>query len=194
MESTDERTRDILEIREHLAKEAERYETALEYTRRNIAILDSLLIKSSFTRASDIKRGPDEPPREDAAPEEPAADDAETDGAIPIMADSETVAHARVTPDEVSVAIADGVRLTADTPPLRTFFVERIIAGMRAKDDARAKSGEIDADSVITCDIREDAGAIREIVVRNYRDKPRADEIVASVSWSLARMVENSAG
>lgn len=200
MDAGDGRMREILEIREYLAKKAEEHEAELEHIRRNIAILDSMLKKSSFARASDLKRG---------APEVAGAPGQEGDvggdvdaaaleggqaegGATPIMAGGAAVAHATVTADEVTVRIADGVRLTADTPPWRTFFLEKIIGGMGKKDEARAAAGEIGAAEAIACEVREEGGAIREIVIRNYRDGERAEEIVGSVSWTIARMVENS--
>ena len=201
MDAGDERMREILEIREHLAKKAEGHEAELEHIRRNIAILDSMLKKSSFARASELKRGEPEAaaaPRENDAAQ--GADvgsregDAPDGGATPIMAGDATVAHATVTPEEVRIRIAEGVRLTADTPPWKTFFLERILGGMRKKDEARVAAGEIGADSAIACDVREDGGAIHEIVVRNCHDAGRAEEIVSSVSWVIARMVENSEG
>jgi len=202
MDAGDERMREILEIREHLAKKAEEHEAELEHIRRNIAILDSMLKKSSFARASELKRrGPEEDaaaPREGGGAQRARAAPREGEepggGATPIMAGDVAVAHATVTPEEVRVSIADGVRLTADTPPWKTFFLERILGGMRKKDEARVAAGEIGADSAIACDVREDGGAIREIVVRNCHGAERADEVVNSVSWAIARMVENSEG
>lgn len=202
MDAGDDRMREILEIREHLAKKAEEHEAELEYIRRNIAILDSLLKRSSFARASELSRGAPEAAgeaRQDGgaardAPADPADGGPAGGGATPIVAGEATVAHATVTAGEVTIRIADGVRLTADTPPWRTFFLEKILGGMRKKDEARADAGELDPASVMAYDVREDSGAIREIVVRNYRDGGRAEEIVGSVSWTIARMVENSEG
>lgn len=202
VDAGDDRMREILELKEHLSKKAEEHETELEYIRRLIAILDSMLKKSSFSRASELKRSaPGDAGT--AGQGEDAAQDADAaameggqagDGATPIMAGDAAVAHATVSAGEVRVCIADGVRLTADTPPWRTFFLEKIVGGMRKKDEARAAAGEIGAAEAIACDVREEGGAIREIVVRNYRDGERAEEIVGSVSWVIARMVENSEG
>lgn len=200
MDAGDERMREILELKEHLSKKAEEHEVELEYIRRTIAILDSMLKKSSFARASELKRSAPEGAGEAGqggeaphdAPEDPPDGGGADGGATPITAGEETVAHATVTAGEVRVRVADGVRLTADTPPWRTFFLEKIIGGMRKKDEARAAAGEIGAAEAIACDVREEAGEIREIVVRNYRDGERAEEIVGSVSWTIARMVENS--
>jgi len=202
MDAGDERMREILELKEHLAKKAEEHEVELEYIRRTIAVLDSMLKKSSFARASELKRAA---PGDAAAPSQEGDVGEDVDGAAleagqagggatPIIAGEATVAHATVTAGEVRIRVADGVRLTADTPPWRTFFLEKIVGGMRKKDEARAAAGELDAASAIACDVSEEGGEIREIVVRNYRDGERAEEIVGSVSWTIARMVENSKG
>lgn len=199
MAPDDSRTRDILEIRDQLARKAEECETELEYLRRNIAVLDSVIKKSSFTRASDIEI-PDSPPAGagDAGPAEPAAPQAAEPqpaappGSRPMTAGSRTLGHAIVEAGQLRMILGDGVDLSPDTPPLKTFFVGRIIGGMRAKDEAGVQSGELGGDSVIECSINADAGRIRDIVVKNYRDQKRADEIISSASWSFARMLEKS--
>ena len=191
MKPEDGKMRDILDIKEHLARRAEECERELEYLRRNIAVLDSLIKKSSFTRASEMAiRQVPEQDHESASPE-PVVEPTNT---IPITANSRSLAHAIVTPDELRVVIGDGIDLAPDTPPLKTFFVDRIIGGMRAKDVVSAQAGSVSRDSIIACSINEDAGRIQNITISNYRDKDRADEIINSVSWTLARMVENSPG
>ena len=33
---------------------------------------------------------------------------------------------------------------------------------------------------------------LREIIIKNYRQKERVDEIINTATWSLTRMMENS--
>ena len=40
--------------------------------------------------------------------------------------------------------------------------------------------------------INKNGSAIREIIIKNYRQKERIDEIINTATWSLTRMVENS--
>lgn len=183
---SEDQLRDILEKKAQLTRKVEEHEAELEHIHRNIAELDSIIKKSSFTRASELEPSTAPPPITEL-------DDAPSTDSRPIRVDSKTVAQAIVTPDELKIIINDDVTITSDTPPLKIFFVDRIIGGMRSKDEASAQNGQIESDSVIECAINEDDKCIRDITIRNYRDKERADEIISSVSWSLARMMENSA-
>lgn len=190
VESNDNQMRDILATKEYLMHKAEEYQTELDHIQRCIEIVDSVIKKSSFTRASALSQSPRPKTDEQTTPlDEPTAHVGAD--SQPIMINSQTVAHATLLPDELKITISDNVKITSDTPPLKTFFVDRIIGEMRSKDEARAQNGQLSRDSVITCTINEDE-QIRDITVRNYRDKERADEIIKSISWSLGRMVENS--
>ena len=98
----------------------------------------------------------------------------------------------QVTPDQVSIVLEDGIGLTPEIPPLKTFFIERIIGEMKKSDDVAVKDGKINQESVIDCIINKNGSAIREIIIKNYRQKERIDEIINTATWSLTRMVENS--
>ena len=63
---------------------------------------------------------------------------------------------------------------------------------MKKNDDNDVKNGKINEDSVIDCIINKNGSAIREIIIKNYRQKERLDEIINTATWSLARMVENT--
>ena len=94
---------------------------------------------------------------------------------------------------EVSIILDDDVTLDPDTPPLKTFFVDRIIGEMKKKDIEQVESGEIKKDDIINCVINDNGSRIREIIIKNYRQEERVDEIINTATWSLTRMIENSA-
>ena len=106
--------------------------------------------------------------------------------------DGGVIANAFVTPDQVSIVLEDGIGLTPEIPPLKTFFIERIIGEMKKSDNAAVKDGRINQESVIDCIINKNGSSIREIIIKNYRQKERIDEIINTATWSLTRMVENS--
>jgi hypothetical protein len=63
---------------------------------------------------------------------------------------------------------------------------------MKKTDSIDVKNGKIDENSVIDCVINKNGPSIREIIIKNYRQKERLDEIINTATWSLTRMVENS--
>jgi hypothetical protein len=64
---------------------------------------------------------------------------------------------------------------------------------MKSKDDQEVESGKIAKSDVINCIINNNGSALREIIIKNYRQKERVDEIINTATWSLMRMIENSA-
>jgi len=64
---------------------------------------------------------------------------------------------------------------------------------MKKKDIEQVESGVIKKDDIINCVINDNGGRIREIIIKNYRQEERVDEIINTATWSLTRMTENSA-
>ena len=189
MENTDEQIRKILELKESIIEKMAKYQDEIEFLQKNLDVLDVVLKGSSFTKASalakNITKNESDILDESDIP-------AEVKKQIVDSKDGGVIANAFVTPDQVSIVLEDGVGLTPETPPLKTFFIERIIGEMKISDDAAVKDGKINEDSVIDCVINKNGSAIREIIIKNYRQKERVDEIINTATWSLARMVENS--
>ena len=55
-----------------------------------------------------------------------------------------------------------------------------------------AENGTINKDDIIDCMIKNNGSALREIIIKNYRQKERVDEIITTTTWSLRKMLENS--
>ena len=180
MKFSDEQTRDMLELKEDLTEKIIKYKEQIEKLEKNISVLDTILKQSSFTKASDLTRNA------------PKTIKQERKIAITKSSDGTTIANAFVTNDEVSIILEDNVTLDPDTPPLKTFFVDRIIGEMKEKDIKQVESGVIKKDDVISCIINNNGSKIREILIKNYRQEERVDEIINTATWSLTRMIENS--
>jgi len=158
-----------------------KYKEQIEKLEKNISVLDTILKQSSFTKASDLTRNA------------PKTIKQERKIAITKSSDGTIIANAFVTNDEVSIILEDNVTLDPETPPLKTFFVDRIIGEMKKKDIEQVESGVIKKDDIINCVINDNGSRIREIIIKNYRQEERIDEIINTATWSLTRMIENSA-
>ena len=181
MKFSDEQIRDMLELKEELTEKIIKYREQIEKLERNISILDTILKQSSFTKASELTRNAAKAIKQ------------ERKVAITKNSDGTTIANAFVTNDEVSIVLEDNVTLDPETPPLKSFFIDRIIGEMKKKDIQQVESGKIKKDDVINCIINNSGSKIREIIIKNYRQKERVDEIINTATWSLTRMIENSA-
>ena len=181
MKFSDEQIRDMLELKEELSEKIIKYKEQIEKLERNISVLDTILKQSSFTKASELTRNAAKVIKQ------------ERKVAITKNSDGTTIANAFVTNDEVSIVLEDNVTLDPETPPLKSFFIDRIIGEMKKKDIQQVESGKIKKDDVINCIINNSGSKIREIIIKNYRQKERVDEIINTATWSLTRMIENSA-
>ena len=191
MQNTDEQIRKMLELKETIIEKMSKYQDEIDFLQKNLEVLDVVLKGSSFTKASALAKNTtieEEPDILDTHEE----DSLEVKKQIIDSKDGEVIANAFVTPDQVSIVLEDGIGLTPEIPPLKTFFIERIIGEMKKSDDVAVKDGKINQESVIDCIINKNGSAIREIIIKNYRQKERIDEIINTATWSLTRMVENS--
>ena len=167
MKFSDEQIRDVLELKEDLSEKIIKYKEQIEKLEKNISVLDTILKQSSFTKASDLTRNA------------PKTIKQERKIAITKSSDGTTIANAFVTNNEVSIVLEDNV--------------DRIIGEMKKNDIRQVEDGKIKNHEVIDCIINDNGSKIREIVIKNYREKERVDEIINTATWSLTRMIENSA-
>ena len=196
MQYTDEQIQKMLELKESIIDKMTKHQDELDFLQKNLDVLDVVLKGSSFTKASSLPRSIKsdvEKPEEEKINVEPK-DKEEKPESIQIKKnkDGEVIANAFVTPEKISIILNEGIGLTDEIPPLRSFFIERIIGEMKKIDSTDVKNGKIDEDSVIDCIINKNGPAIREIIIKNYRQKERLDEIINTATWSLTRMLENS--
>tara|TARA_Y100001960_G_scaffold279736_1_gene312119 strand:- start:4703 stop:5272 length:570 start_codon:yes stop_codon:yes gene_type:complete len=187
MQYTDEQIQKILELKESIIDKMTKHQEELDFLEKNLEILDIILKGSSFTKASAI-------PMNEEKTQNTIIEKEVRPESIPIKKnkDGEVIANAFVTPEQVSIILNEGIGLTDEIPPLRSFFIERIIGEMKKTDSLDVKEGKIDQSSVIDCIINKNGPSIREIIIKNYRQKERLDEIINTATWSLTRMLENS--
>jgi len=191
MQYTDEQIQKMLELKESIIDKMAKHQDELDFLQKNLDVLDVVLKGSSFTKASSLPRSTEPVTKE---PEEEIEVKEEKSESIQIKKnkDGEVIANAFVTPEKISIILNEGIGLTDEIPPLRSFFIERIIGEMKKSDNTDVKNGKINEDSVIDCIINKNGPAIREIIIKNYRQKERLDEIINTATWSLTRMLENS--
>ena len=196
MQYTDEQIQKMLELKESIIDKMAKHQDELDFLQKNLDMLDVVLKGSSFTKASSLPSStkPDVQEPDEVKIDVKVEEKKEKPESIQIKKnkDGEVIANAFVTPEKISIILNEGIGLTDEIPPLRSFFIERIIGEMKKIDSTDVKNGKIDESSVIDCIINKNGPAIREIIIKNYRQKERLDEIINTATWSLTRMLENS--
>ena len=190
MKFTEEQIQDVVAMKDNLIKQIGKHQNAIETLEKNLTILDLVLKESSFTKASTFSTAK----TSELSTKIPTAFiEKSEESSIPITSgsDGKIIANAYITPDQVSIVLEGNMEINADTPPFKSFFIDRIIGEMKRKDAAEAENGKIQKDSVIDYIINKNGSDIREIIIKNYRQKERVNEIISTAGWSLTRMLEN---
>jgi len=184
MKFSEEQVKEIVTLRESLIEQVDKHHEGIEMLEKNITVIDSFLKNSSFTKASELEIKEEEKTEIKEVPVE---------NSIPIkrVNDGKIIANAYVTPEQVSIVLDNEIIINADTPPFKSFFLDRIIGEMKKKDFTEVENGKIQKESTIDYIINKNGTNIREIIIKNYRQKERVNELINTAGWSLTRMLEN---
>jgi hypothetical protein len=187
MKFSEEQVKEIVALRENMLQQIDKHQEGIEMIEKNITMLDEFLKDSSFTKASQLKTKIEPKMIKKAKEQKPV------EKSIPIKRgnDGEIIANAYVTPNQVSIILNEQIIINADTPPFKSFFLDRIIGEMKKKDFIEAENGNIQKESIIDYIINKNGTDIREIIIKNYREAQRVTELINTAGWSLTRMLEN---
>jgi hypothetical protein len=214
--------RNAAEIREWLIKQISDKQDEVEKLRTTLTLIDDLLKQGSFRAASslgssyalssiththDISRKISAPINQKRAttiasenPESFALERKETEGieskeirSLKRIKDNMLLANAEIFRNTVEVSPAKGVNLNVNTPPFKSFFLNRILEGMKIKDIEKVSHGQIKESESLNYQIEEDNnGLINRIVIKNYRENERLTEIFNTCTWVFTRMIEKT--
>jgi hypothetical protein len=109
------------------------------------------------------------------------------------LKDDLLIANAKILHNSVEIIPAKGIALNVNTPPFRSFFLNRILEGMKIKDTEKVSQNQIDESTSLDYNVEEDEnGIIKKIIISNYRDKDRLNEIFNTSTWVFTRMIEKT--
>ena len=216
---SEEDIRRAAEVREWLIKEVTNKKEELDKLRDTLSIVDSLLKKTSFITASSLESSgtnlkdkikteyesshKEEVPRSRLSLESTTkSKDADYDNhddsnqtvetrALKRVKDNLLISNAEYTSTYVRIPLVDDINLNINTPPFKSFFLNRILEGMRTKDKEKNQKGEINASEVIDYKVDSDQdGNLSSVTITNYREKERLNEIFNTATWVFSRMLE----
>ena len=187
MKFSEEQVKEIVSLKESLIEQIDRHQESIEMLEKNVTVLDLFLKDSSFTKASQLEI------KTVVSQDDSKSEVKPKENSIPIKRgnDGKIIANAYITPEQVSIILDNEIIINADTPPFKSFFLDRIIGEMKKKDSIEAENGKIQKESIIDYIINKNGSDIREIIIKNYRQKERVNELINTAGWSLTRMLEN---
>jgi len=205
------------EVREWLMKEVTNKKEELDKLRETLLIVDSILKKVSFITASNLessatnlkekivpefqlvneKRITNTEHGSNSAMKLTSTDNTRNDNQemeirpLKRAKDDLLISNAVYNSTYVTIPLANDIILNINTPPFKSFFINRILEGMKTKDREKFQKGEINESQIIEYKVETgEHGDIRSITVSNYRERERLNEIFNTATWVLTRMLE----
>lgn len=206
------------EVREWLVKEVTNKKEELDKLRNTLLIVDSLLKKTSFisalnleSPASNLKNRSTQEyqplhEEEDTTQQKPkinsvmksSSDEYRNDDTQGVeirplkrAKDNLLISNAEYTPTYVRIALVDDINLNINTPPFKTFFLNRILDGMKMKDREKVQKGKLIESEIIDYKVDNDEnGKINSVMISNYGESERLNEIFNTATWVFTRMLE----
>lgn len=214
---SDDDIKNAAEIREWLTKQILEKQDEIERIKITLSLIDSVLKQGSFKTAANLSLSKKFSPNEqkmgensikknynqdyqkynldDEEQEESRGHHVEETRQIKRLKDNMPIAQVYIYKNGVEIIPEEQLKISIDTPPFRSFFINRILQGMRTKDQEKIKQGQLSESDIISFDVitdDENKEILKKIQIRNYRDKERVNEIFNTVAWVLTRMIEKS--
>ncbi len=211
---SDDDIKNAAEIREWLTKQILEKQDEIEKIKITLSLIDSVLKQGSFKTAANLNFSKKFSPNEQKSEmnslkkipnqyyEKHSDDNEQTQSreqaveetrVIKRLKDNTPVARFHVTSEEIIIIPEDPIRISIETPPFRSFFLNRILLGMRNKDFDKINQGQLSESEIISYDIiteNENKDILKKIQIKNYRDKERINEIFNTAAWVLTRMLD----
>ena len=205
------------EVREWLVKEVTNKKEELDKLRDTLLIVDSLLKKTSFITASHLESSASNLKdrsateyqslhKEETVQNKPSIDSTtkstnidygqDDNQGVEIRSlkrakDNLLISNAEYTSTYVRIPLVNDINLNINTPPFKSFFLNRILEGMKSKDKEKIQKGEIDESEIIDYKVDNDEnGKIKSVTISNYRERERLNEIFNTATWVFTRMLE----
>ena len=175
MAAPDQDTKRTAELKLWLEQRIAELEEELERLRETLGYVDSSLRATTFRPASEMMSETKEAPEVRELKRDKGG---------------QVIATASITGDAAVIEPSGGVVLKTATPPFKSFLVGKILQGMKTKDEELASIGKLAKGMELRFDVDDLNGSIVKIVIENYREQARLNEILSTVSWTFSRMLE----
>lgn len=189
--SAEDEIKRAAETKEWLESRLTDLEAEIAKLKDALSVVDSFLRGGSFQTAAEIV------PRQTSGKPLPHVGRvvaSEADEVRPLRSKGGSLlANAYITTRTVTIIPASEISLSRLTPPFNSFFVNRILEGMKSQDEEEVRNGTKSGGGTIDFQIDEDDNSnIVKITVENYGENSRLDEIINTSTWTFSRMLEKS--
>lgn len=187
----EEEVKKAAEIKIWIEEKISDLESEVGKLKETLKIVDSLLRVASFKAAASFVTEPKvKSPPSSTITESQKYEKLESEKTIPIKRSADDFFMGNAFISKSSVIIIPEIEFDISTPPFRSFFINRILEGMKNKDEKNTSQGRIKEEDAIKYTIEEKNGIIKKITVYNYKDTKRLNDIINSITWTFTKMSE----
>jgi len=183
--SEEESVRRLAGVKAYLEKRMLEIQDEASKLKSLLEVVDASLAEKSFRKM--------EVPRP-AAPAPPMPQQEESLREIAPLKTPEGVhlADASETESDLIVTPVPGMKFDVSSPPLRAFLIGRVLEPMRSRDEASARAGEMSPEATLSYTFEQDGNLMKRLVIKNYGDERRLQELRNAIRWTLRRMYERT--
>jgi len=193
----EDKVRKLAELKAYVQRRTHELEEELLKLKSLGELVDVALAEKSFRRVQVPKSQPPATPAGPTAqpsPPQPVASAASTLSLSVRAASGVDLADLQIDRNEIRVIPKPNMKFDPNSPPLRAFLIGRVLEPMRSKDASAAQTGQITEDKAVSYRLEQDENVLRQIIITNYGDEKRLQELRSAISWTLRRMHEKMSG
>jgi hypothetical protein len=186
--SDEESVRKLAEVKAYLEKRMLEIQDEASKLKLLLEVVDASLAERSFKKMELPKPMPTPPTSAATAQQEERPQQI-----VPLKTpEGVHLADAFETENELIVTPAPSMKFDVSAPPFRAFLVGRVLEPMRSRDDAASRAGEISPDQVLSYTVEQEGSLMKRLIVRNYGDDRRLQELRNAIRWTLRRIYERT--
>ena len=144
---------------------------------------DKLLGSDSFKSASTVENN------------DPLPSTSSTDTTIEerklINSDNLLFGVAEISKFKITIKTDSNLRLNVDTAPFKSFFLTKILGGMKNKDLQLKNNNQLSSDT-IDYTVNDTNNLLDDIIITNFGDKTRINQIINTIMWTFSKMLEKN--
>jgi hypothetical protein len=186
--SDEESVRKLAEVKAYLEKRMLEIQDEASKLKLLLEVVDASLAERSFKKMELPKPMPTPPTSAATAQQEERPQQI-----VPLKTpEGVHLADAFESENELIVTPAPSMKFDVSAPPFRAFLVGRVLEPMRSRDDAASRAGEIPPDQVLSYTVEQEGSLMKRLIVRNYGDDRRLQELRNAIRWTLRRIYERT--
>tara|TARA_B100001750_G_C15399413_1_gene541836 strand:- start:363 stop:941 length:579 start_codon:yes stop_codon:yes gene_type:complete len=144
---------------------------------------DKILGSDSFKSASTVENNNPIPPT--------SSTDTTIEERKLINSDNLLLGIAEISKSKITIKTDSNLRLNVDTAPFKSFFLTKILGGMKNKDLQLKNNNELSSD-IIDYTVNDTNNLLDEIIITNFGDKTRINQIINTIMWTFSKMLEKN--